>query len=79
MAMLADGEIGFGAVETTALILHLQATSRRSSGLLGSLEDRRNRAMNDRAVPTLSVPPSILAVDLDLQPGESKTCTYFLH
>lgn len=41
---------------------------------VGSLEDRRNKAMNDNSVPVFSSPPSILAVDLVLEPGESKTC-----
>lgn len=43
---------------------------------LGSLEERRNRAMNDKNYPVFSSPPSILAVDLTLEPGESKTCRF---
>ena len=34
--------------------------------------------MNDKSVPTLSMPPTILAVDLTLEPGESKTYDYTL-
>lgn len=39
-----------------------------------SLEERKKKAIEERAVPVLSCPPSILAVDLVLAPGESKTC-----
>lgn len=39
-----------------------------------SLEERKDRAIKDRSVPTLSCPPCILAVDLVLQPGQSKSC-----
>jgi hypothetical protein len=42
----------------------------------GSLEERRNRAMNDKNYPVFSSPPSILAVDLTLEPGECKTCEF---
>ena len=41
---------------------------------IGSLEERRKRMMNDASIPVFSSPPSILAVDLVLEPGESKTC-----
>ncbi|GEM10571.1 rgp1 family protein [Rhodotorula toruloides] len=41
-----------------------------------SLEERKDRAIKDRSVPTLSCPPSILAVDLVLQPGQSKSFAF---
>ncbi|GAA6046285.1 hypothetical protein NBRC10513_002275 [Rhodotorula toruloides] len=41
-----------------------------------SLEERKDRAIKDRSVPTLSCPPCILAVDLVLQPGQSKSFTF---
>jgi len=40
----------------------------------GSWEDRRERAMSERNIPILTMPPSVFAVDLVLGPGESKTC-----
>lgn len=43
-------------------------------GMGGSLEARRARAMKDSAVPMFSTPPSVVAVDMKLAPGESKTC-----
>ncbi|GAA5951108.1 hypothetical protein JCM10213_004240 [Rhodosporidiobolus nylandii] len=42
----------------------------------GSLEERKDRAVKDRAVPTFSCPPSILGVDLVLEPGQSKSFTF---
>jgi len=39
-----------------------------------SLEERKEKAVKDKSVPIFSCPPSILAVDLVLEPGESKTC-----
>ena len=50
------------------------AGRRASGGGISTLEQRRTRVMADKTVPTFSTPPSILAVDLDLAPGESKTC-----
>ncbi|GAA5898453.1 hypothetical protein JCM6882_007779 [Rhodosporidiobolus microsporus] len=41
-----------------------------------SLEERKDRAIKDRSVPTFSCPPSILGVDLVLEPGKSKTFTF---
>ncbi|GAA5823189.1 hypothetical protein JCM11251_007517 [Rhodosporidiobolus azoricus] len=41
-----------------------------------SLEERKERAVKDRSVPTFSCPPSILGVDLVLEPGKSKTFTF---
>lgn len=39
-----------------------------------TLADRRSRALADRTVPTLSIPPSVFATNLSLAPGESRTC-----
>jgi len=39
-----------------------------------SLEERKEKAVKDKSVPIFSCPPSILAVDLVLEPGERKTC-----
>lgn len=50
------------------------AGRRASGGGISTLEQRRTRVMADKTVPTFSTPPSILAVDLDLAPGEAKTC-----
>ncbi|GAA6029152.1 hypothetical protein JCM8097_001625 [Rhodosporidiobolus ruineniae] len=41
-----------------------------------TLEERKEKAVKDRAVPTFSCPPSILGVDLVLEPGQSKTFTF---
>lgn len=43
----------------------------------GTLADRQSRAMSEKSVPILSVPPSVFAIDLALGPGESKTCLFF--
>lgn len=39
-----------------------------------SLEERKNSSMREKSIPTFSSPPSILGVDLVLEPGESKSC-----
>lgn len=54
--------------------------SSSSSAAVGgaSLEDRKNESMKDRSIPTFSSPPSILGVDLVLEPGESKSCEFRL-
>jgi hypothetical protein len=39
-----------------------------------TLEERKNYSMREKSVPTFSSPPSILGVDLVLEPGESKSC-----
>ncbi|KAK4052398.1 Golgi membrane exchange factor (Ric1p-Rgp1p) subunit [Microbotryomycetes sp. JL201] len=41
-----------------------------------SLEERKTQTMMDKSIPTFSSPPSILAVDLILEPGESKSYTF---
>ncbi|KAM0790676.1 hypothetical protein ACM66B_004535 [Microbotryomycetes sp. NB124-2] len=41
-----------------------------------SLEERKTQTMMDKSIPTFSTPPSILAVDLILEPGESKSYTF---
>ncbi|GAA5927422.1 hypothetical protein JCM1841_000467 [Sporobolomyces salmonicolor] len=41
-----------------------------------SLEERKEKAVKDRSIPTFSCPPSILGVDLVLEPGESKSYTF---
>lgn len=43
-----------------------------------TLEERRNSVMQEKTVPTFSSPPSILGVDLVLEPGESKSCECLL-
>lgn len=49
--------------------------ARRGHGRsVSSIGDRQTRTMQNRAVPLFSCPPSILAVDLDLKPGESRSC-----
>lgn len=47
-------------------------------GGTGTLEQRRNKAMQDKAVPMFSTPPSVVAVDLKLAPGESRNCACLL-
>lgn len=42
-----------------------------------TLADRRSRALADRTVPILLIPPTVFATDLVLSPGESKTCKWF--
>lgn len=39
-----------------------------------TLADRRSRALADRTVPILSIPPTVFATDLSISPGESRTC-----
>lgn len=39
-----------------------------------SLEERRELSLKEKNIPTFSSPPSILGVDLVLEPGETKTC-----
>ena len=39
-----------------------------------TLEERKERGLKEKSVPTFASPPSILGVDLVLEPGESKSC-----
>ena len=39
-----------------------------------TLEERKSYSMREKSVPTFSSPPSILGVDIVLEPGESKSC-----
>ena len=48
----------------------------RHSG--ATLEERRRNAMRGRAIPTFSSPPSILDVDMVLEPGQSRTFAFSL-
>lgn len=41
-----------------------------------SLEERRAVSMKEKNIPTFSSPPSILGVDLILEPGETKSCAF---
>ncbi|PWY98184.1 Rgp1-domain-containing protein [Testicularia cyperi] len=41
-----------------------------------TLQDAQERTLQSRAVPTFATPPSILAVDLTLAPGESKSYSF---
>jgi hypothetical protein len=58
------------------------SASRRTPGMSvagsaeggGSLADRWSRAFSDKSIPILSMPPCVFAVDLVLEPGQSKTC-----
>ncbi|TKY84508.1 hypothetical protein EX895_006409 [Sporisorium graminicola] len=43
-----------------------------------TLQDAQERTLQSRSVPTFSTPPSIVAVDLVLPPGESKTFQFKL-
>ncbi|SJX63674.1 uncharacterized protein SRS1_14424 [Sporisorium reilianum f. sp. reilianum] len=43
-----------------------------------TLQDAQERTLQSRSVPTFSTPPSIVAVDLLLAPGESKTFQFQL-
>ncbi|SOV07523.1 uncharacterized protein UDID_05296 [Ustilago sp. UG-2017a] len=52
----------------------VQSHSRTGS----TLQDAQERTMQSRSVPTFSTPPSIVAVDLVLAPGESKTFQFRL-
>jgi hypothetical protein len=70
--------IGGGTLEQTNQVpgwrnwLLGKETERTTAG--ASLEERKNLMMKDRSVPTFSSPPSILGIDIVLEPGESKTC-----
>ena len=71
-ALTADPVLDASHRRPSAAGMHSTASSTIST--VGSLEERRSKAMNDDSYPVFSSPPSILAVDLVLEPGESKTC-----
>lgn len=48
--------------------------SHRRTG--STLLDNRQKTMASRSIPVLSNPPSMVAVDLELAPGESKSCEH---
>lgn len=48
----------------------------RHSRTASTLQDTQERTLQSRAVPTFATLPSILAVDLTLAPGESRTYTF---
>lgn len=66
------------AARRKSSVATIQGPYANSAHAMGSLEERRNRAMNDKNYPVFNSPPSILAVDLTLEPGESKTCEFIL-
>ncbi|KDE09521.1 hypothetical protein MVLG_00419 [Microbotryum lychnidis-dioicae p1A1 Lamole] len=41
-----------------------------------TLEERKEKSLKEKTIPTFSSPPSILGVDLVLEPGESKSYTF---
>lgn len=53
-----------------------RAPQHRRTG--STLQDAQERTLQSRSVPTFSTPPSIVAVDLVLLPGESKTFQFKL-
>lgn len=46
----------------------------KDGGKGASLEERKEKGLREKTVPTFSSPPSILGVDLVLEPSESKSC-----
>ena len=48
----------------------------QAKGAGATLEDRKNYTMKEKTVPTFSSPPSILGIDLVLEPGQSKSCDF---
>ncbi|SNX85915.1 uncharacterized protein MEPE_04624 [Melanopsichium pennsylvanicum] len=52
--------------------------SREHRRIGSTLQDAQERTLQSRSVPTFSTPPSIVAVDLLLLPGESKTYQFKL-
>lgn len=68
-----------GRVGWSGYLRHALSPSR--STMLGghrrtgsTLQENTDRTLQSRSVPTFSTPPSIIAVDLVLAPGESKSC-----
>ena len=53
-----------------------RAQQHRRTG--STMQDTQERTLQSRSVPTFSTPPSIVAVDLVLAPGESKTYQFKL-
>uniref|UniRef100_V5EVF8 Rgp1-domain-containing protein n=2 Tax=Kalmanozyma brasiliensis (strain GHG001) TaxID=1365824 RepID=V5EVF8_KALBG len=53
-----------------------RAQQHRRTG--STMQDAQERTLQSRSVPTFSAPPSIVAVDLVLAPGESKTFQFKL-
>lgn len=45
-------------------------------GLGASWEERKRYTMKEKTVPTFSSPPSILGIDLVLEPGQTKSCEF---
>ncbi|KAK4703418.1 RAB6A-GEF complex partner protein 2, partial [Phenoliferia sp. Uapishka_3] len=45
-------------------------------GIGATLEDRKNYTMKEKTVPTFSSPPSILGIDLVLEPGQTKSYSF---
>lgn len=48
----------------------------QSKSVGATLEERKLNSLSEKTVPTFSSPPSILGVDLILEPGESKSCKF---
>ncbi|KAM0756310.1 Rgp1-domain-containing protein [Meredithblackwellia eburnea MCA 4105] len=45
-------------------------------GVGATLEERKNYSMKEKTIPTFSTPPSILGIDLVLEPGQSKSYNF---
>ncbi|PWN44628.1 Rgp1-domain-containing protein [Ceraceosorus guamensis] len=65
---------GWGTYLSSALF---SRPARRAHGRsVSSIGDRQARTLQNRAVPLFSSPPSIVAVDLELKPGESRSYSF---
>ncbi|PWN47196.1 Rgp1-domain-containing protein [Violaceomyces palustris] len=72
----AASRLGWSDYFRSALSSHGKSRLSRHRRTGSTLQDTRDRTMSSRSIPTFSSPPSILAVDLLLGPGESRTYSF---
>lgn len=71
---------GWGSYLRGMLLRNAPPSSARASHRRtgSTLVDTREKTMASRSIPIFCTPPSIVAVDLNLAPGESRSCEYLL-
>jgi hypothetical protein len=67
-------QAGGGAAESPRRSPGMSVAGSAQGG--GTLAERWTRAFSDKSIPILSMPPCVFAVDLVLEPGQSKTCQW---
>lgn len=66
--------IGSNGTSTTSSNASDKSTANKHKRTGSTMLDNHNRTLTSKSFPTFSMPPNMIAVDLVLKPGESKSC-----